>query len=141
MTHGVVQNMAAGAEIPGTKINGLMLARKCGTEKSRAVHKKEIAFRRSKCLCSTIAMSLRKQAKRKVVSILKEDHQVLYLFDGNYLKSKQFKYLSKNLSLVISIHEGKLYRPKIKCLFRSYLIELSNAKVSEMIVISIPIVN
>ena len=32
--------------------------------------------------------------------------------------------------------EGKLYQPKTKCLFRSYLIELSNAKVSEIIVIS-----
>ena len=56
------------------------------------------------------------------------------------MKQEVFKYLLKNFPLAVSIPEGKLYQPENKYLFRSYLIELSNVEVSEIIVISNPIV-
>ena len=43
--HGVAQKMAAGAEIPGTIINGLLLARKYGTERVEQFIKKKLLFR------------------------------------------------------------------------------------------------
>ena len=71
-----------------------------------------------------------------MISVLKEDHQALCLFVKKYPEKEEvFKYLLKDFPPEISIPDGKLYPPKTKCLFRN-LIELSNAKVSEIIVIS-----
>ena len=84
---------------------------------------------------------IEKKKKKKVISVLKEDHQAFCLFVEKYPeKQEAFKYLLKNFPRAISILEGKLYQPKTKCLFRRYLIELSNAKVSKIIVISNAIV-
>ena len=83
----------------------------------------------------------KKKKQRKVISVLKVDRQALCLFVEKYPeKQEAFKYLLKNFPLAISILESKLYQPKAKCLFRSYLIKLSNAKVKEIIVITKPIV-
>ena len=133
--------MAASAEIPGTIVKRLLSARKYGKERVKQFIKKEIAIPGSKFLGSTIATSLKKKKKRKLISILKEDHQALCLFVEKYpVKQEVFKYLLKNFPLAISIPEGKLYQPENKYLFRSYLTELSNAEVSEIIVTSNPIV-
>ena len=84
---------------------------------------------------------IEKKEKEKANIHPKKDHQVLCLFVEKYPKKQEaFKDLLKDFPLAISIPEGKLYQPKTKCLFRSYLIELSNAEVSEIIVISNPIV-
>ena len=133
--------MAASAEIPGTIVKRLLSARKYGKERVKQFIKKEIAIPGSKFLGSTIATSLKKKKKRKLISVLKEDHQALCLFVEKYpVKQEVFKYLLKNFPLAISIPEGKLYQPENKYLFRSYLTELSNAEVSEIIVTSNPIV-
>ena len=72
-----------------------------------------------------------------VISDLKQDQQALGLFVEKYLeKQEAFTYLLKNFPLPISTPEGNLHKPKTKCIFRSYLIELLNAKVSEINVIS-----
>ena len=42
--HGAAQNMAAGAEIPGNIINGLLSARKYGTERVEQFIKKKLLF-------------------------------------------------------------------------------------------------
>ena len=42
--HGVAQNMAAGAEMLGTKINELLSARKFGTERVEQFIKKKLLF-------------------------------------------------------------------------------------------------
>ena len=82
-----------------------------------------------------------KKKQRKVISVLKVDRQALCLFVEKYPeKQEAFKYLLKSFPLAISILEGKLYQPKAKCLFISYLIKLSNAKVKEIIAITNPIV-
>ena len=71
------------------------------------------------------------------MSVLKKDRQALCLFVEKYPeKQEAFKYLLTNFPLAISIPECKLHQPKIKCLFSSYLIKLSNAKVGEIIVIT-----
>ena len=83
----------------------------------------------------------KKKKQRKVISVLKVDRQALCLFVEKYPeKPEAFKYLLKSFPLAISILEGKLYQPKAKCLFISYLIKLSNAKVKAIIVITNPIV-
>ena len=71
------------------------------------------------------------------MSVLKKDRQALCLFVEKYPEKQEvFKYLLTNFPLAISISESKLYQPKTKCLFSSYLIKLSNAKFSEIIVIT-----
>ena len=116
--------MVAAVEIPGTITNGILSARKYGTERVEQSIKKKLLFR-AVSFCSTIAMSLKKKKKRKLISVLKEDHRALFLFVEKYPdKQELFKYLLKNFPLAISIPEGKLYQPKTKCLFTSYLIEL-----------------
>ena len=76
-----------------------------------------------------------KKKQRKVISVLKEHHHALCLFVKKYPeKQEAFKYLLKDFPFAISIPEGKLCQSKTKCLFRN-LIKISNAKVSEIIVI------
>ena len=81
--------------------------------------------------------AIEKKEKGKVNIRLKRRPPGSCLFVEKYNEKQEvFKYLLKNFPLTISIPEGKLYHPETKCLFRSYLIELSNVKVSEIIVIS-----
>ena len=68
-----------------------------------------------------------------VISILKEDHQALSLFVEKYPEEQEvFTYLLKSFPLPISTAEKKLRKPKPKFIFKSYLIELSNAKVKSV---------
>ena len=82
-----------------------------------------------------------KKEKEKVNICPKKNSPGSCLFVEKYPEKQEvFKYLLKKFPLAISIPEGKLCQPKTKCLFRSYFTELSNAKVSEIIIISNTIV-
>ena len=81
----------------------------CITYYCRGIHKKVIVIPTSKFLCSTIATPLKKKKNKKVISVLKEDHQALCLFAEKYSeKQEAFKYLLKNFPRAVSILEGKL---------------------------------
>ena len=68
-----------------------------------------------------------------VISVLKENLQALELFVEKYPeKNEAFKYPLTTFPPAVSTLEGKLYKPKVKVLFRNYLIELPNNKVSEI---------
>ena len=61
------------------------------------------------CNASSITMSLRKKKQRKVISVLKEDHQVIELFVRKYSgKHEAFKYPLTTFPLTVSIPEVKL---------------------------------
>ena len=117
-------------------INRLLSARKYGKESVEQFIKKdcfrEVSFY-NPIQRSTIATSLNKDKQRKVMSVPKEDLQVLELFVEKYPeKHETFKYPLIIFSFASSTPEGKLYQLIIKYLFRSYLIELSNARVTEI---------
>ena len=95
---GAAQIMATGAEIPGNVINRSLSARKYGTERVDQFIKKKFLSREVRSYdpiqCSAIPTSLKKTNKqRMVISVLKEDHQILGLFVEKYLdKQGAFKY-------------------------------------------------
>lgn len=90
--------MATGAEILGNVINRPLSARKYGTERVDQFIKKKFLSREVRFYdpiqCSDIPTSLKKTNKqRMVISVLKEDHQILGLFVEKYLdKQGAFKY-------------------------------------------------
>ena len=108
--HESAQNMA---EMLGNIKNGLLSARKYGTERVEQFIKKncsrEVIFY-DPIQRSTIAMSLKKEKQRKVISVHKEDCQVLELFAEKYPeKHETFKYPLIISPLAISTPERKSY--------------------------------
>ena len=79
--HGVTQNIATCAEITVNKINGLLSARKYGTDRVQQFMKKRLPYREVSFYDPiqriTIETSFTKKKQREVISVIKEDHQVL----------------------------------------------------------------
>ena len=64
---------------------------------------------------------------------MNENRQSLELFVEKYPeKNEAFKYPLTTFPPEVSTPEGKLYQLKVKVLFRNYLMELPNTKVSEI---------
>ena len=108
--HGLPQNMEACAKIPGNIINGLLPIRKYGMERVEQFIKKKLLLWEKNFFLQYYRNFIEK--KRKVISVLKEDHQALFSFVEKYPEKKEvFKYLFKNFPLAFSILGGKLYQP------------------------------
>ena len=117
-------------KIPGNTINGLLQTGKYATGRVEQFTKKRLLYREVNFYDPiqriTIATLLKKKKQRKVISVLKEDHQAVDLFVIKYPeKHDAFNYPLITVPLSVSTPEGESYQPKAKYFFKNYLIDLS----------------